>query len=97
MYPNPRNQNEPALGYWYFVSVIRQPVIKRLEPGIQRTRRVYFSWSAEIIAEVAVKLKHVAQIVSPGEVEPAVYLGRHRRIADFLVQRARHRIGHLLP
>src|SRR6267378_1165841 len=43
--------------------------------------------AAKIFLEVALKLKHVSQIIGAWETEPAVNLRGHAVVADFLTQR----------
>src|ERR1019366_4857530 len=66
------------------VLVLRQPHLEALQRGVQAPAEFRAACPGKIVLEVALELKHVAQIIRAGETEPAVHLGRHAVVTDFL-------------
>src|SRR5262245_40190888 len=77
------------------ILVPREPLVERLQLGIQAAGKCRIPGAAERFLKVAFELEHVAQVVGAGETEAAVDLRRHVVVAHLPTERLRHCGRHL--
>src|ERR1700709_2640342 len=78
---DPLRENRPApatLSQRNLALVIRQPLIKRLQLRIQRTRYLQAARSDKFRLEVVIELEHVAQVFRSRESESAIRIRSYR-------------------
>src|SRR5687767_15137867 len=88
--PGPRH-----LFQWNSFLVLREPYVECLKRRIKGSGNVDVACARERLREVAIDLKHVPQVLGPGEAEAAVCLGRHRVVRHVTAQGPRERRCHL--
>lgn len=66
------------------LAVLREPMRKSLQFGIQRPRRFQAARTDKLVLKIVLELEHVAQIICAGETQPPIDIEWHREVRDLL-------------